>query len=45
MLPLSKIIRPRSIDKVLLKAMIRGLRFDGIQIKLCRKNDILIGLM
>ena len=36
MLPVSKIIRPRPIDKVLKIAMTRGIRVDGNQIKVCR---------
>ena len=43
MLPLSKIIRPRPVDKILMKAMIRGVRVDGTQMKFCRKINIFMG--
>ena len=44
MLPLPNIIRPRLVDDVLIEAMIRGIRVDGLQIKFCRKLVYLNGL-
>ena len=43
MLPLPQIIRPRPIDKILMKAMIRDIRVDGIQMKFCGKIDTFMG--
>ena len=43
MLPLFNIIRLRPIDKVLMEAMIRSVRFDGIQMKFCGKIDTFMG--
>lgn len=39
-IPLSCIIKPKSVDKVLMEATVRNVRVDGTKVKVYRRIDI-----